>query len=112
MYEANDIFAIANGVPAFALCSYGFLTPGVFGGLCFGAGLGITLFGIAYMYVHDGRGLHSSTIQRNSEPFLTQKHTLNTPNTPHHPLNTPETIPNCTPCHTEGAQVELKFGLV
>ena len=29
-------------------------TPGVFGGLCFGAGLGITLFGIAYMYVHDG----------------------------------------------------------
>ena len=54
MYEANDIFAIANGVPAFALCSYGFLTPGVFGGLCFGAGLGITLFGIAYMYVHDG----------------------------------------------------------
>ena len=24
------------------------------GGLCFGAGLGITLFGIAYMYVHDG----------------------------------------------------------
>ena len=27
---------------------------GLFGGLCFGAGLGITLFGIAYMYVHDG----------------------------------------------------------
>lgn len=53
-FEANDIFAIANGVPAFALCAYGFLTPGVFGGLCFGAGLGITLFGIAYMYVHDG----------------------------------------------------------
>mmetsp|Transcript_2679 Transcript_2679/g.10452 ORF Transcript_2679/g.10452 Transcript_2679/m.10452 type:complete len:406 (-) Transcript_2679:191-1408(-) len=53
-FEANDIFAIANGVPAFALCAYGFLTPGLFGGLCFGAGLGITLFGIAYMYVHDG----------------------------------------------------------
>ena len=53
-FEANDIFAIANGVPAFALCAYGFLTPGVFGGLCFGAGLGITFFGIAYMYVHDG----------------------------------------------------------
>ena len=53
-FEANDIFAIANGVPAFALCAYGFLTPGLFGGLCFGAGLGITFFGIAYMYVHDG----------------------------------------------------------
>jgi beta-carotene 3-hydroxylase len=53
-FEANDIFALANGVPAFALCAYGFLTPGVFGGLCFGAGLGITFFGIAYMYVHDG----------------------------------------------------------
>ena len=53
-FEANDIFAVANGVPAFALCAYGFFTPGVFGGLCFGAGLGITLFGIAYMYVHDG----------------------------------------------------------
>ena len=53
-FEANDIFAVANGVPAFVLCSYGFFTPGVYGGLCFGAGLGITLFGIAYMYVHDG----------------------------------------------------------
>ena len=53
-FEANDIFAIANGVPAFALCAYGFLTPGVFGGACFGVGLGITFFGIAYMYVHDG----------------------------------------------------------
>jgi hypothetical protein len=37
------------------------------------------------------------------EPFLTQKHTLNTPNTPYHPLNTSETTPICTPCHTEGA---------
>lgn len=23
-------------------------------GLCFGAGLGITLFGISYMFIHDG----------------------------------------------------------
>jgi hypothetical protein len=37
-----------------ALCAYGFLTPGVIGGLCFGGGLGITLFGIMYMFVHDG----------------------------------------------------------
>jgi len=32
-----------------------------------------------------------------NEPFLTQKHTLNTPNTPYHPLNTPETTPKRTP---------------
>ena len=54
VFEANDVFALVNGVPAFALCAFGFFKPGVFGGLCFGAGLGITLYGIAYMYVHDG----------------------------------------------------------
>mmetsp|Transcript_15104 Transcript_15104/g.32729 ORF Transcript_15104/g.32729 Transcript_15104/m.32729 type:complete len:324 (-) Transcript_15104:1299-2270(-) len=53
-FEANDLYAIANGVPAMALCAYGFLTPGMVGSLCFGAGLGITLFGIMYMFVHDG----------------------------------------------------------
>jgi len=37
------------------------------------------------------------------EPFLTQKHTLNIPNTPYHPVNTSERTPNCTPCHTEVA---------
>ena len=46
------------------------------------------------------------------EPFLTQEHTLHTPDTPYHPLNTPETTPDCTPCHTEGAEVELKNGRV
>ena len=50
--QDNDIFAVINGVPAFSLCLYGFLTPGFGGGLCFGAGLGITLFGI--MSVHMG----------------------------------------------------------
>jgi hypothetical protein len=29
-------------------------------------------------------------------------HTINTPNTPYHPLNTPETPLNCNPYHTEG----------
>jgi hypothetical protein len=28
------------------------------------------------------------------EPFLTQKHTLNTPNTPYHPLSTPKHLRN------------------
>ncbi|KAJ1693575.1 hypothetical protein LUZ63_010273 [Rhynchospora breviuscula] len=53
-FELNDIFAIVNAVPAISLMSYGFLNRGLVPGLCFGAGLGITLFGIAYMFVHDG----------------------------------------------------------
>lgn len=53
-FEANDIFAIINALPAMALCLYGFMTPNILGGVCFGAGLGITLFGIMYMFVHDG----------------------------------------------------------
>lgn len=53
-FEANDLFAVVNAAPAFALCLYGFLTPGLPGSLSFGAGLGITLFGIMYMFVHDG----------------------------------------------------------
>jgi beta-carotene 3-hydroxylase len=48
-FEANDVYAIANALPAMALCLYGFLRPDVLGGMCFGAGLGITLFGISYM---------------------------------------------------------------
>lgn len=53
-FEANDIYAVANAVPAIALCAYGFLRPDVIGGCCFGAGLGISLFGMSYMFIHDG----------------------------------------------------------
>ncbi|KAL8519271.1 hypothetical protein ACS0TY_010276 [Phlomoides rotata] len=53
-FELNDVFAIINAVPAIALLSYGFFHRGLVPGLCFGAGLGITVFGIAYMFVHDG----------------------------------------------------------
>ena len=53
-FEANDLFALINAAPAFGLCLYGFVTPGLPGSLSFGAGLGITLFGIMYMFVHDG----------------------------------------------------------
>ncbi|KAK9277072.1 hypothetical protein L1049_006611 [Liquidambar formosana] len=53
-FELNDVFAITNAVPAIALLSYGLFHKGLFPGLCFGAGLGITLFGMAYMFVHDG----------------------------------------------------------
>ncbi|GMI71599.1 beta-hydroxylase 1, BETA CAROTENOID HYDROXYLASE 1 [Hibiscus trionum] len=53
-FELNDVFAIINAVPAIALLSYGFFNKGLVPGLCFGAGLGITMFGMAYMFVHDG----------------------------------------------------------
>ncbi|XRB05396.1 beta-carotene 3-hydroxylase [Pycnococcus provasolii] len=54
MFEANDIFAVINAPVAMALTAYGFWHEGIFAGACFGAGLGITLFGIGYMFVHDG----------------------------------------------------------
>nr|UAJ74778.1 beta carotene hydroxylase [Buddleja davidii] len=53
-FELNDVFAIINAVPAIALLYYGFFNKGLIPGLCFGAGLGITVFGMAYMFVHDG----------------------------------------------------------
>ncbi|EAZ31728.1 hypothetical protein OsJ_15880 [Oryza sativa Japonica Group] len=53
-FELNDVFAITNAVPAISLLAYGFFHRGIVPGLCFGAGLGITLFGMAYMFVHDG----------------------------------------------------------
>ncbi|KAM2938377.1 hypothetical protein FF1_038173 [Malus domestica] len=53
-FELNDVFAITNAVPAIALLSYGLFNKCLFPGLCFGAGLGITTFGMAYMFVHDG----------------------------------------------------------
>ncbi|CAN6276679.1 unnamed protein product [Urochloa humidicola] len=53
-FELNDVFAIVNAVPAICLLDYGFFHRGFLPGLCFGAGLGITLFGMAYMFVHDG----------------------------------------------------------
>ena len=53
-FEANDVFAVINAVPATSLCAYGFFHSGLLADLAFGAGLGITLYGIAYMFVHDG----------------------------------------------------------
>lgn len=53
-FEANDLYAVANAIPAISLCAYGFFHTGLVGGLCFGCGLGITIFGIMYMFVHDG----------------------------------------------------------
>ncbi|KAL4347708.1 hypothetical protein GQ457_17G024850 [Hibiscus cannabinus] len=52
--RAKRFFAITNAVPAIALLSYGFFNKGLFPVYVFGAGLGITVFGMAYMFVHDG----------------------------------------------------------
>jgi len=35
-----------------SLCLYGFLNPSLTGSMCFGLGLGITLFGISYLFIH------------------------------------------------------------
>ncbi|KAK9825233.1 hypothetical protein WJX74_002050 [Apatococcus lobatus] len=53
-FEANDMFSGMNAAPAIALCAYGFFAPGLVAAFCFGAGIGITIFGISYMFVHDG----------------------------------------------------------
>ena len=37
-FEANDVFAIVNAVPAIALLAYGFFTPTISGGIAFGGG--------------------------------------------------------------------------
>jgi hypothetical protein len=53
-FEEGDILAVANAVPAMAACMWGFFTPGMVGGMVFCGGLGVTLFGISYMFIHDG----------------------------------------------------------
>jgi hypothetical protein len=55
------------------------------------------------MWLDAWQGLTLVHYSAQVEPFLTQKHTLHTPKAPYHPLNIPETTPNCTPCHAEGA---------
>jgi len=52
------------------------------------------------------RGLHSFTFQLKLEPYLTHKNTLNTLNTPSHPLNMGYTTPTRTPYPIKSAQVE------
>ncbi|KAJ7952266.1 putative Beta-carotene hydroxylase [Quillaja saponaria] len=65
-FELNDVFAIINALPAIARLSFGFFNKGLLPGLCFGAefehcltpylstGSRITMFGMAYLFVHDG----------------------------------------------------------
>lgn len=84
--------AIMNAVPAMALCLYGFLRPDVWGGVCFGAGLGITLFGISYMCVAQAVVVSWRALLRLSvwsstppslHPTLTPTYPRSTPPSPH-----------------------------
>ncbi len=54
VWEANDVFAAMNAAPAILLCAYGFFVSGFLAAACFGVGVGMTIFGMSYMFVHDG----------------------------------------------------------
>lgn len=54
-FESNDILSSLHAPIAIALILYGCLgAPGVIREIAFGAGIGMTLFGVAYVIVHDG----------------------------------------------------------
>lgn len=54
-FELNDVFSVIHAPIAMALILYGCLAaPGVPREIAFGIGLGMTLFGVGYMVVHDG----------------------------------------------------------
>jgi hypothetical protein len=57
----------------------------------------------AYLAQYDGHGRTLLDYSAQLEPFLTQNHALHTLDNPFDPRNTPETTPNCTSYHTEGA---------
>ena len=54
-FEANDALSILHAPIAIALILYGCMAaPGPLREVAFGAGIGMTLFGLAYLLVHDG----------------------------------------------------------
>jgi beta-carotene 3-hydroxylase len=54
-FESNDLLSALHAPIAIALILYGCLgEPGALREVAFGAGLGMTLFGLAYVLVHDG----------------------------------------------------------
>ncbi|KAL8126195.1 hypothetical protein AgCh_013471 [Apium graveolens] len=54
LFELNDAFAVMNAVPAIVLLAYGVFHKGLLPGICFGSGLGFTVLGITYIFVHNG----------------------------------------------------------
>lgn len=54
-FEANDLLSSSHSFFAAGLIVYGFEgTPGLLRELGFGVGVGMTVFGLAYLAVHDG----------------------------------------------------------
>lgn len=54
-FESNDLLSALHAPIAIALILYGCLgEPGALREVAFGAGIGMTLFGLAYVLVHDG----------------------------------------------------------
>lgn len=53
-FEANDVLSATHAPIAAALVIVGCIMHGIVGAVLRGAGIGMTLFGIAYVVVHDG----------------------------------------------------------
>jgi beta-carotene 3-hydroxylase len=54
-FEFNDVLAVSHAPPAMAMILYGCVgAPGLLREALFGAGLGMTAFGLCYIVVHDG----------------------------------------------------------
>ncbi len=54
-FEANDLLSSSHSLLAIALIVYGFEgAPGLLREAAFGVGVGMTVFGLAYLAVHDG----------------------------------------------------------
>ncbi len=54
-FEVNDVLSVSHAPPALAAILYGCVGPeGPVRELLFGAGLGMTAFGLAYITIHDG----------------------------------------------------------
>jgi beta-carotene 3-hydroxylase len=55
LFESNDALSFLHAPIAITLILYGCLgAPGVLRDVAFGAGIGMTIFGFAYVIVHDG----------------------------------------------------------
>jgi beta-carotene 3-hydroxylase len=53
-WSTNDVLSASHAPVAIALILYGCTAEGVIAQLTFGVGIGMTVFGVAYVVVHDG----------------------------------------------------------
>ena len=55
LLEGNDVFALINAPPAIALMAWGtWAGAGLPAAVAYGIGLGVSIYGTAYLLVHDG----------------------------------------------------------